>query len=167
MAESTFCGYCGRQHTDCVCYGSISTSNSTKRATVATSTSWGEAAAALKTERDAALRRAAAAEQVVAYFTDGLTCFSCKVAWSAEIHSEPCDCSHRDTWPHEWIGKRAKGLSESLWEANKERDALAAELRSVRSVMAEQARLLRAPDRAIACSEPVEFFGEAERVAGL
>lgn len=68
----------------------------------------------------------AACQEQLGHFTEGVTCWACGVAWSEAIHSEPCDMSHRDTWPHEWISKRAKGLSESLWEANKDRDRLVA-----------------------------------------
>lgn len=60
--------------------------------------------------------------------------------------------------------EQLKHANEQLGKALDERDAAERELRSVRQVMAEQARLLRESDRAYACAEPADHFAEVERV---
>lgn len=50
----------------------------------------------------------------------GLTCFSCKVAYSPAISSAHCDLAHRENWGHEWVSERVHNLTKLLCKANEE-----------------------------------------------
>lgn len=52
---------------------------------------------------------------------------SCGATYSPEIARHPCDHSHRETWPHEWIGDRERELTGELLKRAEEIKHLKAE----------------------------------------
>lgn len=62
----------------------------------------------------------------------------CGATYSPEIALQPCDHSHRETWPHEWIGDRERELTGELLKRadeikrlRKENDAKEAEIQRI------------------------------------
>lgn len=63
----------------------------------------------VEAERDAARRERDR-------FTRGVTCFSCKVAYTPEIADERCTYAHREEWPHEWVSQRVHDVTKKCCE---------------------------------------------------
>lgn len=48
--------------------------------------------------------------------SEGLRCFSCRVAYSSENATEACYQAHREGWTHEWVSQRVIDLTQKCVE---------------------------------------------------